>query len=391
MNLKKILFDTSTIVISVFCLFPTFTSMNLFRLLFLLASMIILIVSFNKVRTKSSIFFSYVILCICFSIIASILLGNYSAFDGFIHILMLIPFVFAAEFYRIIGIEKIKFTVLLVGCFLFISVLQTIRALELNPGYARLLSKNQDDIDVIGISGGYGLIYAALLFLFSTFLVIKKIKRNNYIIPLCSLIISSSIIFLVWKSGFLLALFLLIFGTLVMLLGVSKKNIVRNLRSVVIILCPLVFFQDSIADFAIEQTYGTSYARKTESIFASENSQSVQGGEFDERQSRYERDLYLLVKYPLIGCWQYKMVGKHSFILDVLAQFGLLIGAAFIYIVLVIPYRIMINSHDIAYTQALVFFGALVVFLIFNSMPISLYPIICFVFPFSNYFLKLNE
>lgn len=388
MKLKFNLFDISTIVISMFCLFPIFTGNKSYRIIVILACLNIVVSSYKRVTRANKIFVPLMLLGIVLSIMISSIIGIKDSINFFINISILSVFIFVSEYYRVIGIKKMKLVVIIILGFFFVSMLQTILILNINPAYARLLTKNQDNMEIIGLSGGYGLVYSALFLFFSTIFLIKKSVLKSFVLRVAFLIISITSSYLIWKAGFFLALTLLIFGLIVIILGINKKNIVKSITLIIFALGPLLIFQESISEFAISETIGTKYQEKVKSIFDADQEESFQNDSFDEREKRYLRDLKLLIEYPIVGTWQFKLVGKHSFVLDALAQFGLIFGSLFICVVFFIPYQLLKDSEGLIYTKSFVVFLSLVVFLLLNSFVISIIPVVFIIHPYSNYVLN---
>lgn len=388
MNFKTFLFELAVIIVSLFCLFPLFTGMNSFRVLVVLSSVYIVINSFKNVFLSKAVPVFKILITLIFTIATSYIISGTTSFNFFIHISILVVFLFVYEHYRLIGIMKTRRVVLVVLGFLTVSVSQTLVALSTNPAYARLLTKNQNDVDLVGISGGYGLVYAALLALFSIVFLIQKSVTRDIRLRIFFLVLSLLIIVLVWKAGFFLALILLIAGLALTIVGIKKKNSGKNIAIVFLFSASIFLFKDALGNFAIEQTLGTKYQKKVMSVFQEDQYAGAVEGEFDERGDRYLRDLNLMLEYPIVGCWQFRLVGKHSFILDMLAQFGLVFGGFIIYYVFLIPFRLFKQAFDREYTQTFIFVSFLFIFLLLNSFAISLIPIIFIVFPFSNQMLK---
>jgi hypothetical protein len=387
MKFKLFLLGISTIIISLFCLFPFFTSNNDFRIVVVSAIFYIIVFTFRQVRKRNAIPVNKIIGSLLFSFLLSFILKS-NATDFFTHFSILVVFLFIYEYYKIIGIEKMKYVAVTILCFLLVSVLQTITMLTLNPAYARLLAKNQEDLEVVGLSGGYGLVYASLLSFFAIIGLIKKSEATSFIIRVALAVISILIIYLIWKAGFFLALVLLITGSLMTFLGVKKNNTFKSAVLFIFVLGSLSLFEGTIYNFAKKQTKNTKYEQKVESVFNSDDKESYIDAEFAERESRYIRDLELIVQYSIIGTWQFKLIGKHSFVLGMLAQFGLIFGSLFIYFTFLIPYKLIRSSFGLAHTQAFVFFGILFLFLLLNSLTIPIIPVVFVIFPYSNYIIN---
>ena len=225
MKYKITVFDIATIIISAFCLFPLLTSLNSYRIIVIIASIYILFVSFKTVVHFGSISVLKLIFYFILAFMISFLFENKYGTNHFIHFSHLIVFVFVYEYYRVQGIKSMKYIYFILLGLLIIGSIQTIFELLSNLEYARYLAKNQDEVEVVGLSGGYGLIYAVMLVLLSVFSFYKKnvefstFKRFFYIV----LILIS--VFLIWQAGYFLALLVSISGMILLILGLKKNNI----------------------------------------------------------------------------------------------------------------------------------------------------------------------
>lgn len=388
MQIKWILYDIATIIVSMFCLFPSVTASNPFRLLVLVAFFYVIAVSFRKLVIANKIPLFKIVFIFIISFIISYIIGINSSINFYIHFSILILFVIIFEQYRVRGLKTMKYAVFVLFGLLLIANLQTIIVLITNPSYARALTKNQDTYEVVGLSGGYGLVYASLLALIACLLLAIKKRKTSITFRLLLLLIISSSIVLIWKAGFFLALVLLIVGALIMIIGIDKRKIMKTLLVFVIMFGSLFIVKILFSDVVIYSTEGTKYETKVSEVLESDKDAPYNTDEFGERQNRYFRDFDLMIEYPIIGCWQFLLVGKHSFILDTLAQYGLLFGSYFLFTTFFIPIRILKSSEDAAFTQAVVFFGVLVIFLFLNTFAISMLPIVFVIFPYTNYLLQ---
>jgi len=390
MQFRKLLFDTATVVTSIFCLFPVFTGNKSFRLLVIAACSYIVFVSFKKIVIAKKIPILKIVFAFIISFIISYIVGIKYSINFYIHFTILIVFILIFEYYRLRGLESMKNVVFIILGFLFVSNLQTIIMLNSNASYARTLTKNQDLVEIAGLAGGYGLIYASLLaFLSIIFLGVKR-KMVSLIFRVNIAVTSISCIILIWKAGFFLALILLVIGVVAMFGGVNKNKMGKSLGLALLIFGFFFVLRSSISEMVINNSIGTKYEKKVRQIFEENNGISSTSNEFEERESRYLRDFDVMLEYPIVGSWQFLTVGKHSFILDTLAQYGFIFGASFIYTVFFIPLRIVKISEGLAFNQAFVVVGTLFLFLTLNSFAITLIPIVFVIFPFANYQLRLK-
>lgn len=386
---RKLIFDVSTLILSGFCLFPAFTGNNFVRLAVLLSCTAILTISMRILKRSKDIPVVKILFVLSLSLIISYIFGITHSIYYFVHYFVYLMFIPVYLYYRYYGWDSMKRVVYVLLILLIISAIQTVEMLNIDASYARSLTKNQEDTELSGLSGGYGLVYALVLSFLS--LVIVAIKSTKRITVFRVLTIAAVIAFLVfiWKAGFFLALLLLVGGSILLAIGVNRKRLSRTILLVVFSLVLVSIFEPIISNFAIQQTVGTKYERKVAQILLTEQS-TIVDGEFQTRNERYVRDLKLMIDYPIVGCWDRLKVGKHSFLLDTLAQFGLIFGGFLIFFILFIPYRILKYSDGLAYNQAFVFFGALFLFLLLNSMAMAIAPIVFIIFPYTNYLLKVK-
>lgn len=390
MKIKDILFDTATIVISLFCLFPIVTGNGLYRILMVLACLYVILSCFKKIALANKIPLIKIVFVFVISFLISYIVGIKYSINFYINFTILIVFLLVFERYRTVGLKTMKRLIFIILSLICISALQTIIMLISNPAYARILSKNQDLVEVVGLSGGYGLVYACLLTLISVILLIVRKIELKITFRLLLFPLTIVCLILIWKAGFFLALLLLILAIGLMIMGVNKHNIMKNIMFG-IVLCAVFFtVKFTMSDVLIRNVSGTKYEVKLRQVLGEETSGLSRSDEFGARKERYLRDFEVMMQYPFIGSWQFLTVGKHSFILDMLAQYGLFFGAYFIYMVFFIPVKIIKTSNGHAFTQSIVFVGVLFVFLLLNSFVISIMPVVFVIFPYTNYLLRLK-
>ncbi len=68
-------------------------------------------------------------------------------------------------------------------------------------------------------------------------------------------------------------------------------------------------------------------------------------GSVEARAERYERSLRLFLEHPLVGTLMFDDVGKHSAILDRFAQYGVVVGALFFFLIAYYPLRMLRNTR----------------------------------------------
>lgn len=144
------------------------------------------------------------------------------------------------------------------------------------------------------------------------------VLRAGYSIAVLILLVSviGFIVFRVARPGFALAVGLILAALLVLLQAYSLE----------------------VTQFLLSLTDGTPYRQKvfdvSQALFGEEGTAF---GTVTGREARYARSWQLFLDNPVTGTFTREDIGKHSQLLDMLAQFGLLIGCLLAYIFVVRP------------------------------------------------------
>jgi len=389
---KKYIIDFGTILLALFTLFPIFTINNNVRVIVAIASFLILFNTFPSILRAKDIPFSKLVIIFILIIIISLFNDFLSSMNNIIFISIHFVFLSVFIYYRELGFNKMKNIIIVLILSLTVAAIQTIIILNNTANYARLLAKNNDDIEVIGLSGGYGLVYASVLAFFSYFILSINAKNINLIYRIFLFISSLILSFFIWKAGYFLALLLLLIGIAMFYFGRKGFSIIKSFFIFSILFLLFILFNTLIKDVVVKSVKGTEYENKVTQIFlSSEDSFNSRGDEFEERNNRYSRDISLIKQYSLVGCWDIYKTGKHSYILDSLAHYGLILGLFFIYIIFFIPYQIIRISVGVSHLYSIIIVSLLFVFLLLNSLTMSISPILLLLYPYTIQLLNQNE
>ena len=87
------------------------------------------------------------------------------------------------------------------------------------------------------------------------------------------------------------------------------------------------FFLEDLLDFLIDVVDLSKTDNKLVEMRAVLEGEDIEDSEFGVRYERYSRDISLIFSNPVLGSMSFNAVGKHSAFLDLLAQYGLIIGS----------------------------------------------------------------
>lgn len=210
-----------------------------------------------------------------------------------------------------------------------VTMVTTIVGCIQNPNAARILASiNSADADSFAYDmkniGGYNFVYTMVL-LYPVLILSYKTRKIGFI-P--TLIITGIILATVILSEYTTALLLFIISSLLFL---TKRNLsARGIIAVsVTAFIILIFFSNAIADFLRwlgEVTGSEAIAHRLDALAG--GAAGLEASE-DNRLELYSMSLNTFFRNPLFGTLltRFRTDGAHSFILDNLAQYGILGGA----------------------------------------------------------------
>lgn len=356
-------------------------------------------------------FLTYVVRSkICFPIIfvgilallVPVIIGENSMFNRYLELLQVPLLAIVYGFNSFLGKRTVNFKITLISCVLITyPVISTIKALVENPYIARSI-KNDPSVEYIlmmnGI-GGYSLVYSSLLLciiIISAILFLKNRKMTfskGLIIAFAFLLF-----FLIVMSNYFTALVVLLLS--IFLLLVLEKN-----KRVIYLIIP-VFFVYGVAKNEINylvidgllnvvQEGGKNYDRLQELKYANLNAVEVQN--VDSRSGTIDDDLKLIANYPLSGFFlsgdfNLGLVGQHSTVLDTLAFYGLIMGGAIVFVILLPLYHLFKEQTEYQAKLYVLLTGAVFIVLITaNNMTPSMGYVVYFMFPSLLDNLKTNQ
>ena len=264
-----------------------------------------------------------------------------------------------------------------------------------NTHAARILIRSSTEAaDLMGRGvGGYSLVYASLL-LFPSVLVLflnpkavdgRKLLRPFRYFPFASRIIiignTLSALVLVIVSGYSIAAISIVVVTFSVLFirNYSPYNIVCCM--LLTVCCYVVFYVyiEQILLWLLPLTHGSNFNLKIRDILISMQEDSASGTLYD-RIERYQRSFLLFVQNPIFGTMSSTDIGKHSQILDNFAQFGIVVGSMFVYLLITVPVM-YIKRRGAEFGLA---FAMLIVTLLYfglNNAFMSAGPVLFIIFP----------
>ena len=264
--------------------------------------------------------------------------------------------------------ERKFFLILIILTFNLIALIGTFFGLLLDGHAARALSKSSEAGIILSKSGvgGYGTIYMNVL-LYPLLLLIKKQLKNNLI----NYLVWSNIIALVLVilyANFLIAILLLFFQIIYLLIRSNKRN--TGFGYIVFVIIMLLIAYSNI-EYIENKTYflvqNTSLRLKHQDIFNQIKGQETLNGTIYNRGERYTRSLNMFFTNPITGVLSFDSVGKHSNLLDLLAQFGLLIGFLFLFLLRELPLKLIkTNSIENKYYSKC-FLWTIIIFSLVNN------------------------
>ncbi|MEL7115679.1 MAG: hypothetical protein AAGP08_08815 [Pseudomonadota bacterium] len=205
--------------------------------------------------------------------------------------------------------------------------------------------------------GGYALVYTAVLatpallsLAFNTNASLRDgLPRLIRAIPAAPMIIIWANILLgslfALNAGFSIAVILLFLGCFATLAMRSYNP----MKLVLFVLAAIVFalFAKDVLELVLNAllplTEGSNFNLKIRDVLASLQAEEALGT-LSDRTERYERSFFLFLQSPLIGVLSFNEIGKHSQFLDEFAQFGIIVGAMFMYVMLFLPAKILRTS-----------------------------------------------
>jgi hypothetical protein len=228
----------------------------------------------------------------------------------------------------------------------------TIARTAVQRNVARIVTRSSEEalqLQAEGV-GGFALVYFALILVpICVYLLRHRIapNRTSAVLLWTTLILS---VILILRGGYAIATIILIVSVPVsLLLDKPTPNTFIRTGAVIAFAVPALFLAAPLAiNYVTDVSRGTMYERKVRDIvFSIENSDSV--GTVNDRTNRYARSFEAFKSNPFIGVLSLNNVGKHSAVLDRIAEYGIIFGGFFVYMLLAIPVRNMFRKGSLSF------------------------------------------
>ncbi|MCZ6828289.1 MAG: hypothetical protein O7F73_01630 [Gammaproteobacteria bacterium] len=330
----------------------------------------------------------------CYILMIEMLVDDSSTINRHYQVLILLFFLFVQQSYRLNAVAEFNNLFWIVLLILPIWISTTLLAQEsLGDNVVRLVIRSDDtarELSGQGV-GGYSLVYSLLLALpvlwyFSIFP--KRVDWSSFTrfsgfpaylgraLVLANLVLA---LLLILRAGYAIAVALALISLVAVFMG--DKGRASNLVFAVLVFSVVAaltgLFSDSIVQGLLQISRGTLYENKVAHTLLSLGGQESVGT-FELRSERYLRSILLFLGSPFWGTLSFDSIGKHSAYLDNFAQYGILVGAVFMYLLMFLPIRFL-RQCEKHYGLALAIFIVALSFPMLNNV-FGAYGLILFIF-----------
>lgn len=225
-----------------------------------------------------------------------------------------------------------------------------------NANAARLVVRSSEIATQLASEGvgGYALVYGSLLALpalISLVLrprdiavtglpaILRTIPLAGFMILFVNVVLIVTLVLTAGYSIAVIALFSVVLSSTLL----HNYSTVRIVLAVFLMAFAFLFSREIIETVLrglLPLAQGTNFETKIRDILLSLQIESAVGSVSD-RVERYQRSIWLFVDNPLFGTMTFDPVGKHSKILDDLAQFGIFVSGLFVYLIAFLPIQMM--------------------------------------------------
>ena len=357
----------------IFIIAPPMASANIYRIVALLMMLYLVGRNVSKCITRYTV---SMICAVALMTIIEVICGE--SITVHIQLYLLMSFVIVLSFlYNEQEVKSYNYLVTIIFATYIIFNITTIRALNIDPHIMRSLAKNSSLSSLYqdqGV-GGYGYLYAMILVIP---IGIFKLRQETGLRRIVTLIFLITSYVLVFSSAYMLAMLITICMTGAYI-ALSFRNRNSTITVFLIITAAVILYYnlDSLLLWIADLTRPSMIQKKVEDMYEILfNDVSVEDTVLWGRYERYLRDIMLILNSPIWGTLRYSLVGKHSAILDLYAQFGIPIG---IYATSAIfkPLKKCIRKNR---PELIASFIGLVLYLLLNSPAMSV-GVLYFIFP----------
>lgn len=266
---------------------------------------------------------------------------------GYGSMLDILPLLIGYYFMQRCDEDKNDFFALFIAIVLSITLVTTIIGCIQYPGAARYLAtvENTQEANAILYDwkniGGYMFVYFIVLLHPLAILAFKKQKINGWMAALCSIAVLSLAIYSEYTTALLLTLITLLLYFFKRDFQAKQLFLFSIIAMAAVFLLSEVFsnFLMWLADIVGSETIAMRLEALADGRTGIENSE-------DNRIELYERSFYTFLHNPLFGTFLNGGggIGGHSFILDFMAQFGLL-GVAVLFFMYRTVYKFAFSPY----------------------------------------------
>lgn len=273
--------------------------------------------------------------------------------------------------------ETKLFKIILLWSFSLYAIWNTTTLMEVlnNERIMRVLVQNSDVSQSYAMRGigGYGYMYSIVAALPIGIQLLRE-EKVNWLEKLVLIYFVFTTTLISYFSQYFMAILLVVLIYVMAWKTPNKTTIISiAVFSLVVGLC-----MESILDFLISITDdGTLHRKLVDMQAIIVNGEDVEDSDFGERFDRYSRDISLIISNPIIGTLRYTSIGKHSTVLDLFAQYGLIIG----YFIVKQLFRPLLSNMKGGLPIVMVSSVVIFIIAILNSFPITAAVPLCFIIP----------
>gem|GEM_PF-4895742 len=172
---------------------------------------------------------------------------------------------------------------------------------------------------------------------------------------------------LVIIAKFTFGLATMVFASILILFWNKKKWLLFAFLGVIVFL--VIFAVLIYNNIIVVPEAFSSYINKLNDVMLSIISGKAQGA-LALRFMFYGESLKMITRYPLFGCTfiPTEIGGGHSFILDVVANFGVIVGSLIVFITFYLPLTLLKQKNKKASSLVIPILGSMLIALLFNSL-----------------------
>lgn len=344
---------------------------TIYRLLFLGAFFIWELLAIQKQGSRLLEAQSKIAILLTVIIIIAILSDGFeTGFTGNLQLIMFFLY-YCVYLYYEASREDVSWVIWFIAILIIIWNSTTFHGYEMQRNLSRLLAKDFEGAESYAARGigGYAYVYSLLFFAPITLGYLTRYSKTMNAwqkILLWTALISSVLV--IFSAGYMIAILLLVVSVIVLLFIKGKKKSMWGVFALVITTLVIFIFAEDLLRNLQPYVRGTMYETKIEDMIYSLTEGSA-SGTVEGRFERYIRSLKLFLRSPIWGQLSRNNIGKHSAILDKFAQFGILIGALFVYFLMRVQTQMIKKEIDTGITFSIFIVSGL--FFLLNNIALA--------------------